>query len=52
MAHREIKLLLFRLMNVISYQQEIAAPLTVSYLMGYGVLAFCHSEFQDCSQAQ
>lgn len=37
------KLLLYRLMNAISFQQEIAAPLAVSYLMGYGDVYRSHS---------
>ena len=37
------KLLLFRLMNAIGYQQEIAAPLAVSYLTGYGDVYRSHS---------
>ena len=42
-AQGDNKLLLFRLMNAISYQQEIAAPLAVSYLMGYGDVYRSHS---------
>ena len=30
------KLLLFRAMNVITREQELAAPLVMSYLMGWG----------------
>ncbi len=35
-AQSHHQLLLLRLMNAASFQQEISAPLAVAYLMGYG----------------
>jgi hypothetical protein len=37
------QLLLLRLMNAVTYEQEIAAPLAVAYLMGHGDVYRSHT---------